>query len=118
MDARLLPTLEALESTRCKTWISGIYENRRGVRGVWVRIPYGGQVHKLSVHSCPEIPGQDELVEMIRGVNRLDPDRTWVYETRRGIPGFSTTAWSNTPLQGSTRHAVMISRSHEFTPRS
>jgi hypothetical protein len=116
MDDRLVPTLEAVESTRSRDWIWGFYPNRRGVRGVWIRISFAGQLHKISIHNCPQVPAPDELVEVISGVKRLDSDHTWVYETRSGIPGFSTTAWSNAPLQGSTGHAVMISRSHEFTP--
>jgi hypothetical protein len=118
MDHRLEPTLEAVESTRSRNWTCGFYENRHGVRGVWIRISFAGQLHKISIHNCPQVPAPDELVEVINGVKRLDSDRTWVYETRSGISGFSTTAWSNVPLQGATWHAVMISRSHEFTPRA
>ena len=112
-----LPTLEALESTRRKNWTSGFYENRHGVRGVsgsgfrspdsFTKFPF----------TTAQVPEPNELVEVISGVERLDPDRTWIYKTRRGIPGFLTTAWSNVPFQGSASRAVMISRSHEFTQR-
>jgi hypothetical protein len=118
MDHRLLPTLEALESTESRNWITGFYKNRRGIQGVWIRLQYGGQSHCISISNCPRLPAPDELVEAIGGVKRLDPDRTWVYETRNGIHGFSTTAWSHAPFQGSSSRAIMIRRSHEFTLRA
>jgi hypothetical protein len=117
MDHRLLPTLEALESTKSRDWTWDFYQNRCGVQGVWIQFSFAGQFHKISIHNCRQLPERDELVEVIRGLDRLDHDRTWFYQTRRGIPGFSTTARSNMPFQGSASRAVIISRSHEFTAR-
>ena len=107
MDHRRLPTLEALQSTRRGNWIWGFYRNRHGVQGVWILIPFAGQFHKISFPNCRQLPEQDELIEMIRKIKMLDSDRTWVNETQSRIPGFSTTAWSNAPFQGSTSHAIM-----------
>lgn len=114
MDHRLEATIEALETTRSKEWTWSFYKNSRGVQGVSIQISSGGQFHKISVHNCQQRPEPDELIEVIRGINFLSSDCTWVYENRNGIPGFSTTAWSTVPLQGSTFHALMISRSNEF----
>jgi hypothetical protein len=115
LDHRLQPTLEAVESTRSRDWIWNHYRNRRGVPGIWILISYAGQFHRISIPNYTQRPEPDELTEVIRGIGRLDSDRTWYYETRRGLPGFSTTAWSTVPFQGSASRAVMISRSHEFT---
>lgn len=114
MDDRLQPTIEALESTKSRGWIWGFYQNRRGVTGVWILLSYAGQFQKICVHNCRQRPEPDELAEAIKGIKQLDEDHTWIYENRRGLPGFSTTARSTVPLQGSTSHAFMISRSHEF----
>jgi len=114
VDHRLQQTIEALESTRSRDWTWSFYQNRRGVTGVWILISYAGQFHKISVHNCQQRPEPDELAEAIRGIKQLDRDQTWIYENRRGQPGFSTTAWSTVPLQDSTSHAFMISRSHEL----
>lgn len=114
MDHRLQLTVEALESTNARDWTWGFYQNRRGVIGVWILIWHACQFHKISVHNCQQRPEPDELAEAIRGVKQLDRDRTWIYENRRGLPGFSATIWSTVPLLGSTSHAFMISRSHEL----
>ena len=114
MDHRLQPTIEALESTKSRDWTWSFYQNRRGVTGVWILISYAGQFHKISVHNCQQRPEPAELAEAIRGIKQLDRDQTWIYENRRGLPGFSTTVCSTVPLQGSTSHAFIISRSHEF----
>jgi hypothetical protein len=114
MDHRLQPTIEALESTRGGDWTWSFYQNRRGVTGVWIQISHAGQFHKISVHDCRQRPEPGELTEAIRGIKKLDKDRTWIYENRRGLPGFSTTIWTAVPSQGSTSHAFMISRSHEI----
>ena len=115
MDHRLQPTIEALESTKSEDWTWSFYQNRRCVTGVWLLISYAGQFHKISVHNCQQRPEPDELAEAIKGIKQLDSDRTWIYENRLSLPGFSTTVWSTVPLQGSTSHAFMISRSHEFS---
>jgi hypothetical protein len=117
MDHRLQPTLEAVESTRSRNWTWDSYRNRRGVPGVWILISYAGQFHRISIHNCPRRPEPEELTDVIKGIKQLDSDRTWFYENRRGLPGFSTTARSTVPFQGSASRAVMISRSHEFTAR-
>lgn len=118
MDHRLLPTLEAVEATRSRNWTCSSYRNRHGVRGVRILIPYAGQFHRISIHNCPQRPEPEELSEVIKGIEQLDSDHTWYYESRRGLPGFSTTIWSNVPFQGSASRAVMISRSHEYTARA
>lgn len=114
MDQRLQPTLEAVESTRSRDWEWGCYQNDYGVPGIWTRIQSAGQSHKISIHDCLRRPEPDALSEAIRGIKQLDSDHTWIYLTRGGVPGFSTTAWSTLPSQDSKRHAFMISRSHDF----
>jgi hypothetical protein len=114
MDYRLQPTIEAVESTKTRDWKWGSYRNQLQVPGISIQIQSGGQSHTISIHDCTQRPEQDELIEAIRGIKRLDSNHTWIYETRRGVPGFSTTAWSTLSSQGSKRHAFMIHRSHDF----